>query len=389
MSQFSTRRRLLQGAGAALAAAALPGCAALGGRRAPPFAPLQPLRLSMDRVTGVTVCSRPFRAAGPRLELERIGQQAIIHHYGHGGSGWSLSWGSGALAAQLALGTGERDIGVIGCGAIGLTTAIQLQRMGARQVTIHARELPPEVLSSLATGVWSPSSRIGMEPALTPEFRQRWQGMARQSWRRFNNLLGLPGNPVEFVDTYNLSDTPPRERERAARTDGRPQFAELEKTLTPEIGVKAVTIDRRLTPFTTRYVQRSARLMFNLPSYSRMLLDDYRAAGGRIVIDEFRSPAEFARIAQKTVVNCTGYGARTLMQDASIIPVRGQLTHVIAQPEAPYGVNYHRVGLTPRRDGFVLQQQGEDDYYGYDDASREPDMAVAEGTIRTLAQAFA
>jgi hypothetical protein len=62
---------------------------------------------------------------------------------------------------------------------------------------------------------------------------------------------------------------------------------------------------------------------------------------------------------------------------------------VIAQPEALYGVNYHRVGLTPRRDGFVLQQQGEDDYYSYDDASREPDMAVAEATIRTLAQAFA
>lgn len=388
VSTFSTRRRLLLGAGAALAASALPACATLGGKRAAPL-PLQPLRLSMDRVTGVTVCSRPFRAAGPRLELERIGQQSVIHHYGHGGSGWSLSWGSGALAAQMALATGERDIGVIGCGAIGLTTAIQLQRMGARQVTIHARELPPEVLSSFATGVWSPSSRIGMEPALTPEFTQRWQAMTRQSWRTFNNLLSLPGNPVEYVETYNLSDTPPRERVRAPRSDGRPEFAELEKALVPEIGVKAASIDPKLTPFRVRHVQRSARLMFNLPAYSRMLLGDFRAGGGRIVIDEFHSPAEFARIPQKTVVNCTGYGARALMQDASIIPVRGQLTHVMPQPEAFYGVNYHRVSLTPRRDGFVLQQQGEDDYYGYDDASREPDMAAAETTIQTIAGAFA
>jgi hypothetical protein len=213
--------------------------------------------------------------------------------------------------------------------------------------------------------------------------------MTRQSWRTYNTLLGLPGNPVEYVETYNLSDTPPGERRRAPRSDGKPEFAELEKALVPEIGVKAVSIDRRDTPFKARYVQRSARLMFNLPAYSRMLLGDFRANGGRVLIDEFRSPAEFARIGQKTVVNCTGYGARALLGDESIVPVRGQLTHVMPQPEAFYGVNYHKVGLTPRRDGFVLQQQGEDDYYGYGDATREPDLAVAEDTLRTIAGAFA
>lgn len=389
MSNLLDRRRALLGVGAVLAAGSLPGCMTLNGRPTSVSTRLQPLRLSMDRVTGVTVCSRPFRAPGPRLEREQIGQQSVIHHYGHGGSGWSLSWGSGALAAQMALATGERDIGVVGCGAIGLTTAVQLQRMGARQVTIHARELPPEVLSSFATGVWSPASRIGMEPSLTSEFRQRWQAMARQSWRVYNNLLNLPGNPVEYAETYNLSDTPPVERTRAPRTDGKPEFAELEKSLVPEIGVKAVSIKPADTPFRTRYVQRSARLMFNLPAYSRMLLSDFRASGGRIVIDEFHSAAEFARMPQKTVVNCTGYGARALLGDESIIPVRGQLTHVMPQPEAFYGVNYHRVGLTPRRDGFVLQQQGEDDYYGYGDPSREPDMAVAEATLKTIAGAFA
>src|SRR4051812_6652921 len=110
MSNLLERRRVLLGAGAALAAGALPGCMMLGGGPDAPSTRLQPLRLSADRITGVTVCSRPFRAAGPRLELERIGQQSVIHHYGHGGSGWSLSWGSGALAAQMALATGERDI---------------------------------------------------------------------------------------------------------------------------------------------------------------------------------------------------------------------------------------------------------------------------------------
>jgi hypothetical protein len=32
------------------------------------------------------------------------------HNYGHGGSGWSVSWGSGAIATANALATGERDI---------------------------------------------------------------------------------------------------------------------------------------------------------------------------------------------------------------------------------------------------------------------------------------
>lgn len=38
---------------------------------------------------------RPVRRSGVRLEVERIGglDATVIHNYGHGGSGWSLSWG--------------------------------------------------------------------------------------------------------------------------------------------------------------------------------------------------------------------------------------------------------------------------------------------------------
>lgn len=386
------RRRLLAGAGATLLATALPGCATVDPRRAGATGiivpPLQAMRVSMDRVTGITVCSRPFRAMGPRLEAQRIGQQTVVHHYGHGGSGWSLSWGAGAAATDLVLSTGERDIGVIGCGAIGLTTALQLQRAGARQVTIYAKELPPDVLSSFATGVWSPDSRIGMEDALTPEFRQQWQAMTRQSWRTFQQLLGLAGDPVEFFDVYGLSDAPPMERPRQPRADGRPHFAELERELTPEIGVRSVPIDPGNQPFAAKYVRRGARMMFNLPAYARMLLADFRANGGRIVIDEFHSPADFARLPHRTLVNATGYGARALVGDESIVPVRGQLTRLIPQPQAQYGLQYRRVSVTPRRDALVLQYGGEDEYHGYNDAGREPDLAEAQLCVNSIAAAF-
>ena len=59
----------------------------------------------------------------------------------------------------MALACGEREVAVVGCGAIGLTSALLLQRAGAR-VTIYAKELPPDVRSSLATGLWTPDSRI-------------------------------------------------------------------------------------------------------------------------------------------------------------------------------------------------------------------------------------
>ena len=57
---------------------------------------LVPIRAHEDRIFRITVCLRPFRAQGPRIEAERVGDKVVVHNYGHGGSGWSLSWGSSA-----------------------------------------------------------------------------------------------------------------------------------------------------------------------------------------------------------------------------------------------------------------------------------------------------
>src|SRR5271165_4958864 len=116
------RRQLLAGAGAAALLGALEGCGVntLGAKRptTSPFLQLTPVRASPDRITRITVCTRPFRAQGPRLDTERVGTKLIVHNYGHGGSGWSLSWGSSSIAVPKALAGGERDIAVIGCGAL-------------------------------------------------------------------------------------------------------------------------------------------------------------------------------------------------------------------------------------------------------------------------------
>src|ERR1700744_5922608 len=137
------RRRLLLGS-AGLGLLGLGGCATAGaagpavGPGAGPtipfgerYTPILPVHARMDRLFDITVCLRPFRAQGPRIEAEQVGDTLVVHNYGHGGSGWSLSWGSANLAMQRALVNSPREIAVIGCGAIGLTSAIMAQRAGA------------------------------------------------------------------------------------------------------------------------------------------------------------------------------------------------------------------------------------------------------------------
>ncbi len=81
----------------------------------------------------------------------------------------------------------------------------------------------------------------------------------------------------------------------------------------------------------------------------------------------------------------TGYGARALFDDQSIIPVRGQLARMIPQTDIHYGLFYKGVGFIPRRDGPAFQVLGENDYYGFNDDSTVPDRSEAEYAVNTIA----
>ena len=383
------RRRLLAGAGAALLAAAVDGCSIAGlrtgGRALPtPTLNLAPLRASTDRITQITVCTRPFRAQGPRLDVEQIGQKVVVHNYGHGGSGWSLSWGSSDIAVRKAMTAGAQEIAVIGCGALGLTSGILAQRAGAR-VTIYARDLPPNVRSSLASGLWTPDSRICLEENATPDFRQLWAGMARKSFQTYQSLLGLPGNPVEFIDNYYVSDEPDSTPRRETSSDPRPKFASLQRELIADLIPQSEDFEPGSHPLGRRHLQRHTLMMFNISAYARLLMADFVSAGGRIEIAEFHTPADFAKLREKVLINATGFGSRALFGDESIVPVRGQLARMIPQPDVNYGLYYQGVSFVPRRDGMVFQVVGDSDYYGYGDDTTVPDRAEAEHAVKTIA----
>jgi glycine/D-amino acid oxidase-like deaminating enzyme len=89
------------------------------------------------------------------------------------------------------------------------------------------------------------------------------------------------------------------------------------------------------------------------------------------------------------IVNCTGYGARALMGDDSIVPVRGQIAWLAPQPEVHYGLYYKSVSILPRSDGIVVQYVGDSDMFGVGIAEETPDRGEAERAIATVAPLFA
>jgi len=72
--------------------------------------------------------------------------------------------------------------------------------------------------------------------------------------------------------------------------------------------------------------------------------------GGKIVIRNFDTRRDLASLSESLIVNCTGLGSATLFDDRELIPIKGQLTVLVPQPD----VNYSAGGMMPRGDGIVL-----------------------------------
>ena len=387
MAESIGRRAVLAGTGATLLLGMLEGCRAPARRpnaTAQARLDLPPLHADVGRITSITVCTRPFRPQGPRLDVERIGNKTVIHNYGHGGSGWSLSWGSADVAVRLAMAASPAEIGVIGCGAIGLTSAIIAQRAGAK-VTIYARDLLPQTRSARATGSWTPDSRIALVSAAGPGFAALWEQMARFSFKTYRQYLGLPGTPVEWRDQYRLHDAV--EGPSPAPAPGALDFASYE-SLIDDLTPKTEALPAGSTPFPTPVVRRTSGMIFNLADYGHTLMSDFRAAGGQIVRADFHAPADLAALAEPVVINCPGVAAREWWKDASVTPVRGQIAWLVPQPEVDYGVYYRGVNALSRRDGIVVQDISGGDMKGYGDSNETPDRADAEHAVGVITELY-
>jgi glycine/D-amino acid oxidase-like deaminating enzyme len=89
--------------------------------------------------------------------------------------------------------------------------------------------------------------------------------------------------------------------------------------------------------------------------YLAAVLQDFRIAGGRVVLREFADARSIAALGEPVIVNCTGLAAGKLFSDPDMLPIKGQLTVLAPQPE----VDYITIGpgdlyMMPRQDGIIL-----------------------------------
>jgi D-amino-acid oxidase len=355
------RRELLRDGALALVAMGLTGCA---GRTASPRArgvvraPLRltPVRVSHDRIIRATVGLRPHRPTGFVLRAERLDGKALIHNYGHGGAGMSLSWGTGQMAAELALAHQDRRAAVLGCGVVGLTTARQLQRRGFT-VTIYAATVPPDTTSNMSLAGFTPTSGLVSFDRRTPE----WDGQFRQAveiaYRQLQLLAG-PRYGISWINNYAMTDTEP--------------MGGGTNTLLPDsVRTGQVVLGPGEHPFPYRYAIERPEMRIEPSIYLDALVSDVVANGGRIVIRKFETPRDLLTLDEPVIVNCTGLGSKALFSDAELIPLKGQLIVLIPQEDVTYSTNGGVrdsppgvfVHMMPRRDGIVLGGTSERDVW--------------------------
>lgn len=247
------------------------------------------------------------------------------------------------------------DALVIGAGVIGLSTGIVLAEAGLR-VRIRTAELPGG--TSLAAGAMCGPSLPGTaEPVVT--------------WERttIEEMTGLASSPETGV------------RLTRGRLAARPTTP-LPPGAAPPGDLPMCTPEELPEGFSFGFWATVP--MVEMPRYLRFLTERFRQAGGEIERGTVRTLAEAAQLAP-LVANCTGIGARELVPDPELRPVRGQ--HVVVENpgletffiEAPFGPSW--TSWFPHGDHVIMGGVAAED-----DWRLEPDPAVANEIVRRCAE---
>ncbi len=188
---------------------------------------------------------------------------------------------------------------VVGAGVIGLTCAYRLVEAG-HTVEVWSRDAPGSTVSAVAAAHWYPFR------AFPPDAVQRW---AMASFEVLAGLAGRLGTGVSMRTGRELSRTPLPDTSWATDVPGARRLSAAEL---PPGYVDA----HRLTVPAIR-----------MPDYLGWLVQQLVAAGVAMRIREL-TDLDDAAAGADLVVNATGLGARTLLDDRELTPVRGQVVRV-------------------------------------------------------------
>ncbi|HEX4091777.1 MAG TPA: FAD-dependent oxidoreductase [Trebonia sp.] len=207
------------------------------------------------------------------------------------------------------------DIVVVGAGVVGLTTAITLAESGLSTRVVAAE--PPSQATSVAAGaIWGPV-RCGPD--------DRCRAWAQAALAVFSALADEPSAGVRQAHG----------REVARTVASPPAWADLLADLR--------LLDAAELPagFASGWSYTAPAI--SMPVYLEYLLNRYASGGGTV---EYATVASLAAVDAPVVVNCTGIGARSLVPDESLVPVRGQVV-VVENPGISEFYIDHGADATP------------------------------------------
>ena len=269
---------------------------------------------------------RPHRNGGVRLEradpvASPGGIKQIIHNYGHSGAGITLSFGCAAevvrLVRQVLAETGTSasppPVAILGTGIIGLTVATELRRAWpALALNIYAKDLNiRNTTSYFAGGQFAPSQIF--KQYKTKKDRAILIGYLKGSQQRLEEIAKLdPGGRVfgvkKAVRNYSLfpDDALDLAIDAAVLADARAEVnLSLNNTLHSGHLYRTWLMDPTIL----------------LPK----LAADLNRPGVKFVKKTFKTREDILALGESIIINCTGYGAAALMQDADMEPHRGHL----------------------------------------------------------------
>lgn len=279
---------------------------------------LPPLDCSKDAVIGSNVGIRPYRKGGIRLEKESLGDKAIFHNYGHGGTGVTLA--PGCVEKVVSLFNQEdpehQSVGVLGAGYMGIMTALQLSKEG-HHVTVYADQFPrtnyfyeegnPCITSLVAGGLWLP---YGVDQGSDPVL---FQSLQKRSFNYYKDVADTAKHPgVSFRDVYSF-----------AFQEGRKLPEELGQTELVEVEFG----NHRYTP-----AHKWSTLFIDGGSFLNDLHTTAMAKGVAFEQKKFSDTDDVLELQETYIFNCTGYGSKSLFDDRALKPIRGQLLYMRPQP---------------------------------------------------------
>lgn len=330
---------------------------------------LVPVRIDPALEIRTVAGLRPFRPSGFVVRREEHAGKILVQNYGHGGGGMTLSWGSAELAVNLAGPLSGVSCGVIGGGVMGLSTARLLLLRGA-SVTIYTEALPPDTTSNIAGAQWWPFSVFDNDRR-TEAFAAQYLEAVKFSYQYFQRLVG-PQRGVRWLPNYYLSDGPPLNGWL-----GGPGGV----LHSMQVGFRDFGPGEHVFP--ANHARRFHTMMIEPSIYLPTLLAEVQEAGAHIVIRKLADRGEMLGLPHPVLFNCTGLGAKQLAEDPELMPIKGQLTFMIPQPEVNYNLISGDLYMFPRTDGILLGGT-----YGKNQWDATPDLAQRDRIVAAHREMF-